>query len=47
MREYERDFGGIKDMYKEALVNLMVGSVFRTANEKLFYECFLPPELES
>lgn len=47
IREYERDFGGIKDLFKDALINLMIGNEFHTANDKLFYEQFLPAELET
>lgn len=37
----------MKDMYKEALVSIMIGSNFKLIDEGSFWECLLPQELET
>jgi len=45
--EYERDFGSLRDMYKDVMFNLMIGSNFKTVNDELFWDNLLPAELEN
>ena len=47
--EYERDFGGggVRDMYKEVMFHMMIGSNFKTANDELFWDNLLPAEIEN
>jgi hypothetical protein len=45
--EVESKFGGVRDMYKDAMCNLMMGSYFTPLEEALFWDCLIPPELES
>ena len=34
-------------MYKDALISLMIGSNYKTANDRLFWDCLMPQELET
>lgn len=45
--ECDSAFRGILDMYKDALISLMIGSNFRPNNERLFWDYLMPQELET
>ena len=45
--EYDREFGRIHDIYKEALFNLMIGSNFKTYDDEVFWNALIPSDLES
>jgi len=45
--EYERNYGGIHDIYKEALFNLMVGSKIATTDNEAFWNVLVPNSIES
>ena len=34
-------------MYKDALISLMIGSNYKPANDRLFWDCLMPQELET
>lgn len=49
-KEYDRrihDVSRVKDMYREALVNLMTGNGHELTNERAFWEILVPTELET
>ena len=46
-RECDSAFRGLKDMYKDALISLMIGSNYKPANDRLFWDCLMPQELET
>jgi hypothetical protein len=41
------DVSRVKDMYRDALVNLMTGNAHELANERAFWDILVPPELET
>lgn len=44
--QYERE-NTVSDLYKEAMVNIMIGNDFKTSNDEVFYQLLLPSELEA
>ena len=46
-RECDTALRSVIDMYKDALVSLMTGSNYQPNDERLFWDCLMPQELET
>jgi hypothetical protein len=45
--EFDRQYGGLNDIYKEALFSLMIGSKISTVDNDAFWNFLIPDSIES